>query len=228
MEFSKRTAGYISVGVVVLYWVYLLLINDPKKPLPNDFSEFVIRIASSKVIQLLVIYILLKAEREPWSALGFRTANLGKQVLSGVLIGVALFLLFNVGLNSILSGIFPKPESTDNSLLRYFSDRGNLFAWMMIGIFGGGFVEELVRIFSLTRFKKYGGQPGLYFALALSSFVFGIGHLYQGVGSAISVGISGLVLGAIYILRGSALELIIIHALGDVLSILAAFQLAGH
>ena len=57
--------------------------------------------------------------------------------------------------------------------------------------------------------------------------VFGIGHLYQGVGTAISVGLSGLVLGAIYIKRRSAIEVITIHAFSDILAILGAYKLAS-
>ena len=86
---------------------------------------------------------------------------------------------------------------------------------------------ELMRIFVLTQSEKAFGKAGLYGALIFSSIIFGMGHLYQDTGSAISTGISGLILGMIFI-RRSAVEVIATHAFSDVLSILAAFELAGN
>jgi membrane protease YdiL (CAAX protease family) len=97
---------------------------------------------------------------------------------------------------------------------------------MLVGILGGGLTEELSRIFVLTRFEKAFQRPGLYVALIFSSVIFGIGHLYQGTGAAISTGIYGVVIGLIFIRRRSALEVITAHAFSDVLAILAATLLA--
>ena len=228
MEIRRKVIAYVSLTIIILYWCYQLFFNNSAKVLPPDFSDFVLTIAMKKTIQLVIVAILLRIAREPWSELGFHQENLGKQIWIGLLFGVAALFLLNVGLNNVLQQYFPRPMGGGSSLLHYFSDPSNLFAWIMIGIFGGGFVEELMRIFTLTRFQRLFGQPGLYFALLFSSFIFGLGHLYQGTGTAISTGISGLVMGTVYIRRGSAWEVIIMHAFSDVLAILAAFQLTMH
>lgn len=56
--------------------------------------------------------------------------------------------------------------------------------------------------------------------------MFGFGHLYQGLGSAISTAVSGLVFSLVYLRRRSALEPIAAHAFSDVLAMLGATMLA--
>lgn len=227
MKVSKKTALHLSLFIIVVYWLYELFVVNHNGILPNNFSDFIIRVSLIKVIHLVVIILLLKLEGDGFHEMGFSTNNWKKQLLFGLLMGLILFLLVNVGLTSVLNSLFPKSGSSGN-ILKYFSESRNLVLWLAIGIFGGGVVEEVNRIFVLTRFQKRFGKAGLYFALMCSSLVFGIGHLYQGTGAAISTGVSGLILGSIYIRRNSAIELITIHAFSDVLAILGAYLLAGY
>ncbi len=227
MNISKRTGLHLSLSIIVFYWLYELFVIKQNGITDGNFSSLVVRIIINKVIHLTVIVLLLKIEKDRWGDMGFRLKNWRKQFLTGIFIGFTMFLLFNIGLTSILNSIFPVPATSKN-ILTYFSEPRNLYIWLAIGIFGGGVVEEVVRIFMLTRFQKKFGHAGLYFALVFSSFLFGAGHLYQGIGSAISTGISGLILGYLFIRRNSAIEIITIHAFSDVLAILAAFQLASH
>jgi membrane protease YdiL (CAAX protease family) len=221
----RKPILYFSIALIFGYWVYKLLSPDP--PAPAEFSQLALQIVQTKIIHLLTIVLLLFLQREQPGNLGFTSEKWVKQLGIGLFFGAVMFVLINVGLNSILNGIFPRTSDGGVPLLSYFSDIRNLYAWLLIGILGGGFVEELMRIFVLTRFEKAFGIAGLYGALLVSSIVFGIGHLYQGTGSAISTGLSGLILGMIFIRRRSAIEVITIHAFADVLSILAAFELAG-
>ena len=217
---------YVSIAVIIAYWIYQLL--NSNHVMPSEFSQLAKQIVRVKIIHLTAILLLLRFEGAGLRALGFTAKRWPRQLLMGLLFGTVMFFLFNASLNSVMGSLFPKPPASGVPLLSYFSDIGNLYTWLLIGIFGGGLVEELMRVFVLTRFQKAFGSTGLYFALVSSSFIFGLGHLYQGIGSAITTGISGLILGIIFIRRRSAIELIITHAVSDVLSILAAYQLAGH
>lgn len=227
MKIAKKTALHLSLSIIVFYWLYQLFVAPHGKISQVNFSDFVTRVVLSKVIQLVVIVMLLKIEKDSWGDMGFHLKNWKKQLVRGILLGFILFLLLNVGLGNLLNSMFSLPAAS-GGILAYFNDPRNLYIWLAIGIFGGGVVEEVVRIFVLTRFLKRFGKAGLYFAWVFSSFIFGMGHLYQGMGTAISTGISGLVLGGIYIKRNSAIEIIAIHAFSDVLAILASYQLAGH
>jgi membrane protease YdiL (CAAX protease family) len=227
MTMSKKAALHVSLIIIVLYWFYELFVVKHSGNLSGSFSDFAIRIALNKSIQLAVIILLLRIEKVNWHEMGFTSNNLRKQFFFGILFGFIMFLLFNLGLSNVLNSVFPKPAGS-GSILAFFSDPQNLYIWLAIGILGGGLAEEVMRIFMLTRFQTRFGKAGLYFALVCSSFVFGMGHLYQGMGTAISTGISGLILGGMYIRRRSAIELITTHAFNDVLAILGAFQMAGH
>jgi len=227
MKIPQKTALNFSLFIILLYWLYELCDLNHTGILPGNFSEFVLKIVIIKSIHLSVIVLLLRIEKAGWHEMGFTFKNWKKQLLVGLLLGFIMFLLINVGLTSLLAGIFPQTKS-DGSILSYFSDPGNLYMWLAIGIFGGGLVEETMRIFFLTRFQKRFGKAGLYFALICSSFIFGAGHLYQGIATAISTGVSGLILGSIFIKRKSAIELITLHAFSDVLAILGAYQMANH
>jgi membrane protease YdiL (CAAX protease family) len=220
----KKNAPYISLLIIVIYWVYQLLTVRTDVVLPSSFAELAIRVLIIKCIHLGTIITLLYIEQD-WYGMGFTVKNYRKQFMMGLLLGLTMFLLFNVGLGSILNNIFPKPIGSSNIFI-YFKEPKDIYVWLIIGIFGGGFVEELMRIFCLTRFEKQFNQYGLYVALLISSVVFGIGHLYQGMGIAISTGLSGLVLGVIYIRRRSAIEVITIHAFSDILAILGAYKFA--
>jgi membrane protease YdiL (CAAX protease family) len=137
-----------------------------------------------------------------------------------------MFVGLNVVLDSVLNSVFPRPASSGPGIMAFFKSPRNLVAWLPIGIFGGGVVEELERIFVLTRFEAWLGRRGLVLGVVLSSAMFGYGHLYQGVGTALGTAVSGVVFSLVYLRRRSALEPIAAHAFSDVLAILGATMLA--
>lgn len=224
MGISKRSALTLSIVCIIAYWLYQLFSLNSTRQVPALFTDFALQVATTKIIHFTSIALLLWLAQEPWKQLGFTILYWKRQIAYGLLIGLVLTLLFNVGLNSVLANLFTKPINS-TGVMNYFTNPNNLLIWLFIGIVGGGFVEELMRIFVLTRFENRFGQVGLYIALTVSSLLFGMGHLYQGTGTAITTSLSGLVMGIIYIRRRKALEVITIHAFSDVLSILAAFYL---
>jgi membrane protease YdiL (CAAX protease family) len=227
MLIQKRVALHLSLSIILLYWLYQLFVAKHGGILSSNFRDFVIKVAFTKLLHLTVIVLLLRIEKEGWHGMGFRLNNWKKQIAIGILLGLIMFLFISIGLTTALNTIFGKPAASE-SILKYFSDPRNLYTWLAIGVLGGGVVEEVMRIFILTRFEKRFNKAGLYFALVCSSIIFGMGHLYQGTGSAISTGIYGLILGGVYIKRRSAIELITIHAFSDILAIFMAYQLASH
>ena len=90
-------------------------------------------------------------------------------------------------------------------------------------MFKGGLMEEGARVFGLTRFEKAFGRSGLVIAAALGSIVFGIGHLYQGVDSAIGTGIQALLFILIYLRKRRTLEAVTAHAVYDIIGITLAY-----
>jgi membrane protease YdiL (CAAX protease family) len=91
-----------------------------------------------------------------------------------------------------------------------------LFAFVVI--VAGGVREELQRAFLLHRFERWlgGGLTGL----AVTSAVFGAGHLLQGVDAAIATALLGAFWGAVYLRRRSCVAPMVSHAGFDLVQIL--------
>ena len=155
-------------------------------------------------------------------ALGLSPQNWPKHLAIGLVFGLAMFIAFNVVLSSLMNSFLPRPTASGPSIFIHFKEPRNLLAWLPIGIFGGGVVEELQRIFIFTRFEKWLGRPGLILGIMLSSIMFGFGHWYQGPGTAIATTLSGVVFALLYLRRRSALEPITAHALSDVFAMIGA------
>ena len=228
MTLSKSTSLAVSLSAIAIYWTYQVISQNPDAPLAVDFSELVWRILRNKIITLVVLFLLLRLEGGGFKHLGLNGQNWRKHLTVGLVVGVVMFIALNVGLSSLMSTLVPRPVGSGLSIFAYFKEPRNLLAWLPIGIFGGGVVEELQRIFIFTRFEKWLGRPGLILGIVLSSMMFGLGHRYQGVGIAISTAASGVIFALVYLRRRSALEPITAHAFSDVLAMLGATMQAGN
>ena len=97
--------------------------------------------------------------------------------------------------------------------------------WIFLAVVGGGFTEELIRAFILTRFERALGLIGLAVAVAVDSIVFGVGHLYQGVTGAGSIGVTGVLFALIFLKRRRVADSMVVHAVFDLFGILLAYLL---
>jgi len=64
MILSKRAALGISLGVIVLHWIYQIVSQHGSPPLPAHFSELVLRIVRNKLIVFATLYLLLRLQGE--------------------------------------------------------------------------------------------------------------------------------------------------------------------
>ena len=143
-------------------------------------------VVRNKLIVFAAIFLLLRLEGERFDVLGVTRQNWLKHLGVGLVIGLAMFVGLNVALDSMMNSLISRPPASGPSITTFFKQPWNLLVWLPIGIFGGGVVEKIQRIFVVTRFEKWLGRPGLILGVALSSAMFGFGHLYQGLGTAIS------------------------------------------
>jgi membrane protease YdiL (CAAX protease family) len=75
--------------------------------------------------------------------------------------------------------------------------------------------EILCRGFLLHYLHTFPFHLELMFALLLSSAIFGMGHLYQGVAGVIQTAVMGFMFGLIFFLTSTLLVPIVLHALID-------------
>jgi uncharacterized protein len=81
---------------------------------------------------------------------------------------------------------------------------------------GAGISEELCfRGFLFYYFTMYVPQLSTLEKVLLTSLCFGLGHIYQGWRGTVSAGILGLVFAGLYVMTGSLLLPVVIHAAVD-------------
>jgi uncharacterized protein len=87
--------------------------------------------------------------------------------------------------------------------------------WWLVCITAGICEEVVYRGFLLHYLHVSPFHLRLTWALAVSSLIFGIAHLYQGVAGGVQTVIIGFVLGAMFLATGNLLLPIVVHAVMD-------------
>ena len=88
--------------------------------------------------------------------------------------------------------------------------------WWWLVCITAGICEEIVyRGFLLHYFHTTPFHLSLVWAMAASSVIFGIGHLYQGVAGGVQTAVVGFVFAALFVMMGSLLAPIVVHAVMD-------------
>src|ERR1700722_19208642 len=88
--------------------------------------------------------------------------------------------------------------------------------WFVLVAITAGVCEEILyRGFLIHYFRELPVSIGLIGALILSSCVFGFAHLYQGIVGIVQTTIFGAIFGLIFIVTGSLLLPMVLHALID-------------
>jgi len=88
--------------------------------------------------------------------------------------------------------------------------------WFAAVSVGAGISEELVfRGFLIYYFGAYIPQFNVLEKVLLTSLVFGLAHLYQGRTAIVSTGLMGLALAGLYLMTGSLLLPVLVHAAVD-------------
>jgi len=223
MKIPKRAAFYISLSAIILYWLYVIFFTASSVPvLPNSLIEILLSIVKNKVIFILAVIILLLLEGESIINLGFRKQKLLLQLIFGISLGFITWILVNIVFNPLINAVNSGALKPPGDILNYMKDPSSLYLWIPV-VMLAAFSEELQRIFVLTRFEKWFGKYGLYLAVLITSVIFGIGHLYQGMNAAIGTGIGGLLNSFVYLRKRSAIEVIICHAVFNILSVVGGF-----
>jgi membrane protease YdiL (CAAX protease family) len=178
-------------------------------------------------LAVLAIWLILRREGKGWSALGFRRPrSWPRTILTATAVALAWQAIAVLGL--LLAKQAAGAEGPDIS--RFESIDGNplmLAQWLTVAWTTAGFGEEIIwRGFLMTRVAGLlgEGRRAWITSLVLTSTVFGLLHLYQGLSGVFMTGISGLLLGSLFLLSGRNLWLpIITHGMLNTMSFLAIY-----
>ena len=154
------------------------------------------------IFLLPLVWALLRLRAERWSGIGFyRPQKVGLSIALGVAAGVALELLAVLVTTPWISGIFGvEPDYSDLKGIQ-----GNLpllLIFLALSWTLAAFGEELCfRGFLMQRLANVlgGGRVAWAASLLLASALFGWGHTEQGISGWIQEGLSGLLLGVLFL-----------------------------
>lgn len=179
------------------------------------------------ILLLPFIWLALRLQKQPWATIGFAPPpDWARALAIGIAAGVAMELFAEVVTTPWISGLFE--VQPDNSGLRPIV--GSL---PMLGLFLGlnwtlaAFGEELCfRGFLMERLARLGGGSPLAWgiSLLLSSALFGWGHTEQGVSGWVQEGLSGLLLGALFLAtRRNLVVPIVAHGVSNTLAFVLVY-----
>lgn len=226
---STRQALYLSLGVIVLMWLVKVIKNtffiDRILALGESIQTFARAALTGGLWTVLVVTVLLYVSRETYRDIGFDGQRIVKQLGIGLLGGLLIFVLNAVVVSTLVDVLLPDPGARVVDLSRFFGSLSFLPVWVVMALFKAGFAEELLRVFTLSRFEKGFGSAGLVFALIVGSVVFGFGHLYQGAGGMVQAATRGLLYGLVYLRKRRALEASFAHASYDLINVTLGYLL---
>jgi len=219
----KHALG-ISIALIVVYWCLFAArqwFRDPgvARTTEGIFAGACIRAA----ITAFAVWALMGLTREGWRSLGFKVERPVVFAFWTLAWSAGLFITINVVLGSLMATLFGAHGTP--AIAELFRDPASAPLWIASAIIGGGFAEELLRAFVLTRFERAFGRIGLVVALVVDTVVFGLGHLYQGPVGAFSAGVSGLFLAFVFLRRRRVIDAMAVHAVFDLMGIAAAYAL---
>ena len=224
---SSKKPLLVTFAVIGLIWLKDLIqpvfFHESILNLTQSIPTMFLTAALIGLVYVVMVAWLLRFNKEKYSDLGFSGDKLNKQILNGLLFGTLIFVLQTFLLSPLVDALLPKTASQGMDPARMFARLVYLPILIALTIFKGGMAEELWRVFVLTRFRRVWGKTGLIFALAVSSLLFGLGHLYQGLGSVISIAVVGFLYALVFLRKGKAWEAVVAHAWYDVISVVLGF-----
>lgn len=182
---------------------------------------------SQTVLLVPMIWLLLRLNREPWAAIGFgRPPNLGHTIAIGIVIGIAMELFAVHVTTPAISGYFGvAPDYSD--LKGITGNPSMLLIFLVLSWTLAAFGEEICfRGFLMQRLAKIFGSSNAAWivSLVLSSVLFGWGHTEEGVSGWIQEGLSGFLLGVLFLASGRNLALpIVAHGVSNTLAFVLIF-----
>lgn len=217
---STRYSNYVAVGFILLFWFSAFsnyFANLGHAPKIDLNPSLLIQLAlSNTVVTILFVSVFMALAREQPRDIGFRVERLVRQLIVGSGFGLSLALVDHLVIGNIVKALNPAAFNEGIKLLGEFMGKINIVVWILLTVFMGGFIEELQRLFIITRFERCFGIVGIVIALVMESLLQGAGHAYQGPERVIIYIFVGCAFGLVYLRKRSAIEAMTCHAVYDV------------
>jgi membrane protease YdiL (CAAX protease family) len=210
----------LLVGVVLALASSMNLIGlrvfDDANQITLEFMATTLLLDTALIAIMLRIFMSLNGENS-------REVFIGRRPVLGEMIRGLLFLpVVLIGVTGIafaLRLVAPGLHNVqENPLTQYMKTPLEAGIFVLVVILGAGIKEELQRAFILRRFEQNLG--GTKLGLVITTVVFGLLHITQGIDVSIAIGLLGLFWGLLYAKRRSAVMAMTNHAAFDSAQIL--------
>ena len=186
-------------------------------------------LAAANMIALFALStVLLRRRGQTWGSVGLRRPTSVWRVVLLVAAGYVATLVVN-GLLQLW--VFPALKIARPALGAFGGLKGHpgSFAfWLVYAWTSAAVGEEMqFRGFLWARLERLFGEGRLAVALtmAIQAVLFGLGHVYQGLGGVLATGGIGLVMGGVYLAgRRNLVACMVLHALIDTISLTLLFS----
>ncbi len=205
--------------------VFLFLIMPPMATsflIGNEAQPRFIQVAISSILSDLallgLVFYFIWRNGEPFGQVGWTLEHSQREIAWGIL----LFLPATFGANALEKALHAAGLSAPTKLPSFFvvsGPSGVLLAFIMVAVVAVA-EETIFRGYLILRFKTVMGRTAA--AVLLSSFIFSLGHGYEGLAGVISVFCLGVVFALVYLWRKSLIAPIVMHFLTDFTTIVLA------
>lgn len=197
-------------------------------PVGPDGTLNIAYVATVSLIDTLVVIglvsIFLTAHRERPRSVLFGDRPLVPELRHGLVLTFGAYVLAIVVLGLILQ-FAPRLHTVEqNPLQNLMRTPRDAALFGLVAVFAGGVREEIQRAFVLHRFEQWLG--GATVGVVVSSILFGIGHVPQGLDAVIATGLLGAFWALVYVARRSIVAPMVSHAGFNLLQ-LAQFLVIG-
>ncbi len=170
-------------------------------------------VASMLLIGVVTVFTVHKMPGEiAWLDAGSR----GRLFMEGITVGMLIVIFLPAVLAIRNEKIRAKAGKAAKNLAFLLPSTREERRWWWLVCLTAGICEEIVyRGFLLHYFHVVPLHLSWTLALVVSSLIFGIGHLYQGIAGAVQTAVMGFVLGAMFLATGNLLLPMVVHAVLD-------------
>lgn len=224
---SAHLFAGVSAALITLAAAAALALFSTDIAIGGDLAErAAIPLRMLALVTLATLLLLLGGET--WSDVGLKRPRSLWQTFALVIVG---YLAVGIAVTAVTQLLFPQLGIVPKTSAVFAAIRGNFVEyiyWLLpVAWLSAAVGEELVfRGFLQSRLERFfgGGWGAALFAVVAQGIIFGALHAYQGTGGAIVAGVTGTMIGLVYVVGGRNLwACILLHGLVDTISLTALY-----
>jgi len=212
-----RREAWLEIGVFLLLIVPSMILGYFE--LQTTSVGFVLAALStifSDVGLVALILFFLWRNGEPFTRVGWTRRNFFGEMLLGVLLFIPAFIITTAVEFLLRVAGLSAPSPSSQSFLAPHGSLQMALAILLVVVVAIA-EETIFRGYLILRFENL--LPSAGNAILLSSFIFALGHGYEGGVGLVTVGIMGVILALVYVWRRSLVAPATMHFLQDFLVI---------